>query len=190
MRAAIFPLLSITMLAGCVSDIVGRDATTNDPLAAPGPAARAADIVDPFIVGDRLLAAGEAELALDSYLRAAARDGMTPDVKLAMANANIELGRLYQAERLLRDVVEAQPQNARAMNNLAVVLLELGETGEAHRLFRTAFALQPSPEIRDNLRVAAAKFEKPSYDDVDENNAFTLTRRADGTFGLYGPGSL
>ncbi|MEM7643614.1 MAG: tetratricopeptide repeat protein [Pseudomonadota bacterium] len=190
MRAAILPLVSMALLAGCVSDIVGRDATTSDPLAAPGPAARADDIVDPLIVGDRLLAAGEPELALDSYLRAAGRDGFTPDVQLAMANANIELGRLYQAERLLRDVVEAEPENAKAINNLAVVLLELGETGEAHRLFRTAFALQPSPEIRDNLRVTAAKFDNPSYDDAEENNAFTLTRRADGTFGLYGPGSL
>ncbi|MEM7488683.1 MAG: tetratricopeptide repeat protein [Pseudomonadota bacterium] len=139
-----------------------------------------------MIVGDRLLAAGEPELALDAYIRAAGRDGLTPDVQLAMASANLELGRLHQSERLLRDVVAAEPQNAGAINNLAVVLLEMGRIGEAQRLFRTAFALQPSPEIRDNLRVAAAKLERPDYDDASDN-AFTLTRRADGTFGLQSP---
>lgn len=185
---ALLPLLAASMLAGCVNSVVGRDAPIVDPLAPPGPAARSADIVDPLIVGDRLLAAGEAELALESYVRAAARDGLTPQVKLAMANANIELGRLGQAERFLRDVVEAEPRNGRAINNLAVVLLEQGKTGEAHRLFKTAFALQPSPEIRDNLRLATAKLEIPSYDDRNDT-AFTLTRRANGTFGLYAPGS-
>ncbi len=37
------------------------------------------------------------------------------------------------------------------------MLFELGEIGEAHRLFQAAFALQPSPEIRRNLRVSGSR---------------------------------
>lgn len=144
--------------------------------------------VDPLIVGDRLLDAGEAELALASYTRAAAEHGITPDIKLSMAVANIKLGRLHQAERQLRDVLRQEPENARAMNNLGVVLLDLGKTGEAERMFRAAFALQPTPEIRENLRVASAKLENRAYNDHQEEDAFTLTRRANGVYDLSSPG--
>ncbi|UWQ17536.1 tetratricopeptide repeat protein [Jannaschia sp. M317] len=175
------------MVAGCNPGLVQRGAHASDPLAAPGPA-RGAGGVDPLIVGDRLLEAGEAELALSSYLRGAADAGLTPEIQLSLAAANIQLGRLHQAERLLRDVLDAEPQNARAMNNLGVVLLELGELGEAHRVFRAAFALQPTPEIRENLRVSGAKLENLSYGDPIEDDAFTLTRRANGVYGLHAPG--
>lgn len=187
MRAAsIAPLAIAALLAACGGNVAERGLVAGDPLAAPG-STGGADLVDPLIVGDRLLAAGEADLALGSYLRAAGGpDGMTPTVMQAMANANIALGRLHQAERLLRDVVEAEPRNARAMNNLGVVLLELGRTGEAERVFRTAFALQPSPEIRDNLRVSRAKLEDAFYPQT-RDDAFTLTRRDNGSYGLHPP---
>ncbi|MCK0169291.1 tetratricopeptide repeat protein [Jannaschia sp. S6380] len=173
-------------LAGCAGDVAERGLVADDPLAAPG-SAGGTDLVDPLIVGDRLLDAGEPELALASYLRAAGgTEGMTPTVMHAMARANIAMGRLHQAERLLRDVVEAEPRNARALNNLGVVLLELDRTGEAHRVFRTAFALQPSPEIRDNLRVSGAKMENAIYPEPADD-AFTLTRRTNGSYGLHAP---
>ncbi|WP_371154790.1 tetratricopeptide repeat protein [Jannaschia sp. 2305UL9-9] len=176
-------------VAGCnPTALVQRGAHANDPLAPPGHARRAGDGIDPLIVGDRLLAAGEAELALDSYIRAAAADGLTGDVQMAMASANIKLGRLHQAERLLRDVLELEPENAGAMNNLGVVLLEKGELGEAHRVFRAAFALQPTPEIRENLRVTGAKLDSRTYDDEHDSEAFTLTARAGGVYTLNAPG--
>ncbi|WP_339644548.1 tetratricopeptide repeat protein [Jannaschia helgolandensis] len=103
-----------------------------------------------------------------------------------MAQANIGLGRLNQAERLLREAVAEEPRNAPAMNNLGVVLMELGQTGEAHRVFRTAFALQPSPEILENLRVSGAKIENSGYTQP-QDNAFTLTRGDDGIYGLNSP---
>lgn len=173
-------------LAGCTQGITGRNSVADDPLTAPG-VAQGADVVDPLIVGDRLLAAGEPELALDSYIRAAAGPrGLSSEVRVAMAQANIGLGRLGQAERLLRDVVAEEPRNAPALNNLGVVLLELGNTGEAHRMFRSAFALQPSPEIRENLRVSGAKLAGAIYTDP-QDNAFTLTRRDNGVYDLNSP---
>lgn len=179
MRVALAVFAALA-LGGCGAGGAG------DPLAPPG-VARGADIVDPLIVGDRLLAAGEAELALDSYLRAAAGPrGATPEVRVAMAQANVALGRLGQAEQLLRGVVAEEPRNAPALNNLGVVLLELGRTGEAHGLFRSAFALQPSPEIRENLRVSGARMAGAVYTGANED-AFTLTRRDNGIYDLNAP---
>ncbi|WP_245624164.1 tetratricopeptide repeat protein [Jannaschia donghaensis] len=174
-----------TILSACQSGIAARGAVIDDPLTAPG-FARGDDVVDPLIVGDRLLAAGEADLALDSYVRAASVQGLTPEIMGAMAGANIRLGRLGQAERLLRDVVEAEPRNGQAWNNLGVALLEQGKTGEALRVFETAFALQPSPEILDNLRVAGAKISNAAYDQP-RDEAFTLTRRNNGVYDLSSP---
>lgn len=186
MRRAALLVLAVTTLSACQSDVAGRGAIAEDPLSVPG-FVRGSSGVDPLIVGDRLLAAGEPELALDSYFRAAGGPaGPTTEIKIAMAQANIGLGRLHQAETLLREAVAEEPRNAPAMNNLGVVLLELGQTGEAHRVFQTAFALQPSPEILENLRVSGAKIENSGYTQP-QDNAFTLTRGDDGIYGLNSP---
>lgn len=140
--------------------------------------------MDPNIVADRLLAAGEPELALESYTRAAVRDGLTPDLIVSISTANIRLGRLNQAERQLREVLEDNPDHIGALNNLAVVLMETGEFGEATLTFRKAFALDSgqTPEIRENLRIALAKIENPSY--TEEQSAYTLVRRGNGVVSL------
>ncbi|WP_186201794.1 tetratricopeptide repeat protein [Jannaschia seosinensis] len=177
-------MLAIAVIAaGCTES---RGPAADGKLFAPG-VARGDALVSPLVVGDRLLAAGEGELALGAYTRAAAGpDGMTRDLKMSMAEANISLGRIRQAERLLRDIIKAEPRNAVAWNNLGVVLLERGELGEANVTFRTAFALQPSPEIRENLRLSYAKLEVIDYDD-ETDTTFTLTRRANGAIGLVRP---
>jgi tetratricopeptide (TPR) repeat protein len=183
-RAALLLLLAAA-LAGCAPGVAGRGAMPDDPLLAPGPARGA--VVDPLIVGDRLLAAGEAELALEAYARAGiGADAPTVDTRLAMASANIQLGRLNQAEDELRLLMAEEPRNPRVLNDLAVVLLERGEPGEAHRLLQTAFALQPSEEIRRNLKVSGARMTVPVYDD-GEDDTFTLTRRPGGVWGLSPP---
>lgn len=185
MRTVGAATLAAWMLAGCVPDVPGRGAVAPGPLFAPGRTDGAA-LVDPVVVGDRLMQAGEPELALDAYIRAAGSPAeITPDLRMAMAEANIALGRLSQAERLLREVVAEAPRNAEAWNNLGVVLLERGETGEAHICFKTAFALQPLPEIRKNLRVSAARLMNIGYD--PETTTFTLTRRTNGAYGLIPP---
>lgn len=140
--------------------------------------------VDGLIVGHRLMAAGEYELAIKAYARAGAERGSTVDVLSAVGSANLKLGRLGQAERLLRQAIEVDETFAPAWNNLGVVLMEKGEFGEASRVFRTAFALDSgqSVEIRDNLRIALEKIENPAYSETDTN--FALVRRGPGEFEL------
>ncbi|MCB2135559.1 MAG: tetratricopeptide repeat protein [Rhodobacteraceae bacterium] len=141
------------------------------------------DAVDGLIVGHRLMAAGEYELALKAYLRSAAQHGATVDVLSAIGSANLRLGRLGQAETMLRRAIETDETFVPAWNNLGVVLVERGQYGEAARVFQTAFALDSgqSDSIRENLRLALAKRENPTYDPVDESQ-FSLVRRGHGQY--------
>lgn len=185
MRRALAPMLP-ALLCACLAQTSEEPARDEDALRPPG-VARGGPQVDPLVVGDRLLAAGEAELALDAYVRAASGPaGATPEVKASVARADIALGRLRQARTLLREVVAERPRDASARNDLGVVLFELGEIGEAHRLFQSAFALQPLPEIRENLRLSGARLDD-TVGEVGRDGAYSLTRRGDGIFVLGAP---
>jgi tetratricopeptide (TPR) repeat protein len=149
------------------------------------------EAVDGLIVGHRLMAAGEYELALSAYTRAAGEHGLNADVLSALGSANLRLGRLNQAKRMLESAVEKDPDFVAAWNNLGVVLMEQGETAQASRVFRNAYALDNgnSDEIRENLRLALAKLENPSYSDPNDNK-FELVRRGNGRYLLLStPGS-
>ena len=128
--------------------------------------------------------AGEFELALKAYLRAAGEQGITPDVLSALGSVNLRLGRLGQSEKLLRQAIEKDQTFVPAWNNLGVVLMERNKTAEAARVFRTAFALDSgnSDEIRENLNLALAKVDNPAYNDTDKKEAFDLVRRGNGRF--------
>ena len=141
---------------------------------------------DGLIVGHRLIAAGEYELALKAYNRAAAQQGLNVDTMSAIGSANLNLGRLGQAERWLRRAVEEDPTFPPAWNNLGVILMEKGNIGEASEAFRRAFAADNgnSDEIRDNLRLALAKLENPRNTDPQEYQNFNLIRRGTGDFVL------
>jgi Flp pilus assembly protein TadD len=138
--------------------------------------------VDGLLVGHRLMAAGEYELALRAYTRAAAEQGVNVDVLSAIGSANLRLGRLGQAERILRRAIEEDETFPPAWNNLGVILMETGRYGEASRVFQTAFALDngESPEMRENLRLALAKLENPAYS--VETTDFALVRRGTGEY--------
>ncbi|MEL7345730.1 MAG: tetratricopeptide repeat protein, partial [Pseudomonadota bacterium] len=81
------------------------------------------DSVDGLIVGHRLMAVGEYELALKAYYRAAGEQGMTVDTLSAIGSANLRLGRLGQAERILRRATQEDETFPPAWNNLGVVLM-------------------------------------------------------------------
>jgi len=139
--------------------------------------------VDGLLVGHRLMAAGEYELALKAYLRAGGEQGLNGDVLSGLGSANLKLGRLGQAERLLRRAIESDETFVPAWNNLGVVLMEQGNTGEAERVFRTAFALDSgeSAEIRENLLLALENLENPAYSEL-EDFTFALVRRGPGHY--------
>jgi Flp pilus assembly protein TadD len=129
------------------------------------------------------MAAGEYELALRAYFRAAAEHGATADTLSAIGAANLRLGRLGQAEQALRRALEREPEFVPALNNLGVVMVERERWGEARHLFQAAFALDSarSPEIRENLRLALAKLDDTRYSG-ENNNGFALVRRGDGRY--------
>jgi len=139
--------------------------------------------VDGLIVGHRLMAAGEYDLALKAYLRAASEHGATVDVYSAIGSANLALGRLGQAETVLRDAIEIDETFVPAWNNLGVVLMERGEVSEAARVFQNAFALDSgrTDAIRENLRRALARRDDPEYPEVEEQ-AYELVRRGNGVY--------
>ena len=151
--------LALALAAGCASN--GLQTAENGPYA-PGVDLRA-DAVDGVEVAHRLMAAGEYELAMDAFTRAALDNGATPEILSGLGSANLGLGRLGQAEDLLRQAVEAAPESASAWNNLGVVLMERDKTAEAEQIFRKAYALDngESDSIRDNLRLTLAKLENP-----------------------------
>jgi len=180
-RRAIALSLVLALLSGCS----GTDGLEDDRLGpAPPPGTPAVlEAVDGLEVGHRLMAAGEYELALRAYLRGASEQGANVDVLSALGSANLRLGRLGQSERLLRRAIEADQTFVPAWNNLGVVLMETNRTGEARRVFQTAFALDSghSDEIRENLRLAIAKSENPGYSVPNDNN-LRLVRRGRGQF--------
>ena len=176
-------LLSACTLAG------GLDAS--DPTAGNSPPAvdGTRQGVDGLEVGHRLMAAGEYELALKAYYRAASVQGVNSDVLSAIGSADLKLGRLGQAEKILRKAIEEDPTFVPAVNNLGVVLMEQGKFGEARATFQQAFALDSgnSDEIRDNLRLAIARSDKSVYGDpvaAVDGPQFNLVRRGEGDYVL------
>lgn len=168
-------LIALLFLAACSAG--GLGASKDQPYA-PG-LKKNADAVDGLVVGHRLMAAGQYELALEAFTRAAGQHGMTVDVLSALGSANLGLGRLGQAERLLRRAIEQDEALPETWNNLGVVLMERGEYSEASEIFRRAYALDngESDSIRDNLRLALAKSQNTGYAPELEQQNYKLVRR-------------
>lgn len=144
--------------------------------------------VDPLIVGHRLMAAGEYELALDAFTRATLKHGLTAEMMSSIGSAYLGLGRLGQAEEMLRRATAEDPDWAEPHNNLGVVLMERGKTAEAVQIFKRAYALDngESDAIRDNLRLALAKFENSAHSDPQstENNVYKLVQQGGGSYAI------
>jgi Flp pilus assembly protein TadD len=150
-------------LAACSSGGFGTSlfGAQKNSLDAPGVDLRA-DGADNLEVGHRLVASGQYELAIRSFNRAAIDRGtIDAEILSGLGTANLGLGRLGQAETLLRRAVERDATQPEIWNNLGVVLMERGKNADATQVFRKAFALDngESVSIRDNLRLALEKTE-------------------------------
>ena len=174
-------LILATSLAACGT--AGIDASQTGPFA-PGIDTRA-EAVSGVEVGHRLIAAGEFELAIRAFNRSALDSGLDAEVLSGLGTANLGLGRLNQAEQLLRRATTEFEPYPETLNNLGVVLMERGKTAEAVQIFRKAFALDDgeSTLIRDNLRKAIAKSENSvNLNPNEEDNQFKLVRRGSSDF--------
>jgi len=157
-----------------------------------GPAAPAGVVsidqaVDGLVVGHRLMAAGEFDLALSAYLRSIETQGLTADVLSAIGSANLRLGRLNQAERFLQNAVDKDPDFVPAWNNLGVVQINRGNPMQARASFERAFALDngDSEEIRANLILAIDLISNISAE-IPIDTKFLLVRRGNGRYLLLG----
>jgi Flp pilus assembly protein TadD len=166
--------LVAALLAACSSGAI--DVSQTGPFA-PG-IDRNAETVSGVEVGHRLIAAGEFELAIKAFNRTALDRGMDAEILSGLGTANLGLGRLGQAEKLLRRATTEYDPYPEDLNNLAVVLMEKGETAEAVHVLRQAFALDDgeSTLIRDNLRLALANSENSASVEPNENQ-LKLVRR-------------
>lgn len=172
----------LALLIGAVALAAGCQTASLSP-SQRGPFApelnRRAEAVDQLTVGHRLLASGEAELALEAFHRAAAERGLEdPEVLSSLGTANLALGRLGQAENLLRTAVKLEGEWPELLNNLGVVLMERGKTAEAEQILKRAYALSngENDSIRDNLRLALAKLDNIDYGE-DQEQDYKLVRR-------------
>ena len=181
MRRGLTAILIAGLLSACQ---MADDPSSRENPYAPTGVARSAKAPDSLIVGHRLMAAGEHELALKAFHRATADHGLTAEVLSSIGSANLRLGRLGQAERDLRRAVAEDPTYGPAWNNLGVTLMEAGKIGEAREIFEKAYAMDngESDAIRDNLRLALAKFENDAYHDDNEKAEFALVSQGSGKY--------
>ncbi len=172
-------LLSVFGMAACAPG--GFSARDGNPYA-PG-VNQSKDAEGGVEVAHRLMAAGQYELAIKSFNRAALDQGVDTEILSGLGSANLGLGRLGQAEDLMRRAVKQSETEPEDWNNLGVVLMERGKIAEAVQIFRKAYALDngESDAIRDNLRLALAKSENTVINNDDEAN-YKLVRRGAGDY--------
>ncbi len=185
-RAFAFATFAIAGLAACEN--TSSLSLPEDQVMAPGVDLRAAakqDSSEAVEAGHRLIAAGEYELALRAFNRAAlSRGALDAEILSGLGTANLGLGRLGQAEELLRRAVRDDAAQPVDYNNLGVLLMEQGKTNEALQYFRRAFALSNGENIaiRDNLRLVLAKTENSATLEPEKSSEYKLVRRGNSDF--------
>ena len=184
MRIAIIGLVLAISACENTDGVLGNN---HEGIAPPRGTASVTEAVDGLIVGHRLMAAGEFQLALDAYTRAVTNHGLNVDVLSAIGSANMRLGRLNQAEKFLQRAVEKDPAFVPAWNNLGVTQFNSGQYIQARASFRRAFALDNgnSEEIRQNL-ILANQLSQEASAEFPENYNFLLVRRGNGRYLLLG----
>ena len=125
--------------------------------------------VDAMVVGERLMDAGEYELALDAFTRAAASDGFTGENLSAMGVANFRLGRMDQALAMFERALKIEPEWPGLLNNYGIALMAKGRFADAVQIFTKAVALDngQNDSIRKNLAEAVEKYENSVYSAQD-----------------------
>ena len=176
----------LSVLAACESQ-VGVMENNRQGVAPPAGTARVTEAVDGLIVGHRLMAAGEFQLALDAYTRAVQEYGLNVDILSAIGSANLRLGRLNQAQKFLERAVEKDPDFVPAWNNLGVAQINSNQYGKARASFQRAFALDngDSEDIRQNL-ILATNLAAAASAEIPEDFNFLLVRRGNGRYLLLG----
>ena len=187
-RAIWLTIFAVTFSGLAACDSTSGFSAPEEQLMAPGvdidalAAQKGASNVE---VGHRLISAGEYELAIRSFNRAALERGtLDAEILSGLGTANLGMGRLGEAEKLLARAVEQDDAQPVDYNNYAVLLMEKGRTGEAIAYFKRGFALSNGENIaiRDNLRLALAKSENSVTTEEEKQSDYKLVRRGNSEF--------
>ena len=102
----------------------------------------------------------QAVAKLESALRKAAVD--KPEPYFELAEMQVKLGRVKDAEKSYRRVIELDPEYVQAYNNLGNVLADNGRPGEAVELLRKAIEIEDgySADAHNNLGLAYIDMQK------------------------------
>lgn len=180
-------LIGLALALSACESTEGVLENNREGVRAPRGARAVTEAVDGLIVGHRLMAANEYQLALDAYTRAVQEHGLNVDVLSAIGSANLRLGRLNQAEKFLQRAVEKDPSFVPAWNNLGVVQINSAQYIQARASFQRAYALDngDSDDIRANLILATRLAAANSAENPEEYD-FLLVRRGNGRYLLLG----
>jgi tetratricopeptide (TPR) repeat protein len=95
--------------------------------------------------------------------------------KMAWAKKRAKAGRLEEAEELYRELVEEDPDNVRALNNLGVLLDEMGDSEGAVAHLKAARRIEPTnQEILGNLGAALGSMGKYAEAEEELRTAYRL----------------
>ncbi len=113
--------------------------------------------------GELLIDSGDHAAALQLYDDALQSDEGNPDLLYGRSLAHERLGRIDQAESDLRGILDAQPDDARALNALGYMLLtHTPRLGEAETLITRALTLEPDDAaIIDSMGWLQYKLGRP-----------------------------
>lgn len=183
-RAAGLGAIAALLLSACGGEVARRDDLHVGTLVDARMGPRARDAAEDGAVA---LEIGRPGAALAHYTAAAGHAGLTPDVALGLARANIGLGRLNQAEALLRPVAAARQDAAEVQSEYGRLLLRLDRPADASRVLRLAFALNPEDTlVQAALTESLARMDSMGYAD-DNENAFILGHEGGGLYTLSPP---
>jgi tetratricopeptide (TPR) repeat protein len=96
-----------------------------------------------FRSGALISTLGHRDEAIRCFRRAAATAGQTSYGRLAEARALLIEDRNHEAERVLREALVADPENAMAYDLLGTLFSEIGRFGEARACFERAIGFSP-----------------------------------------------
>ena len=86
---------------------------------------------------------------------------LTIQLALQQGIAAHKEGRLQEAERLYRSILQAQPTHYKALNNLGAILLKLGRLDEAELSFKKAIEYKTEFEVAYyNLGIVLEKLDR------------------------------
>ncbi len=116
-------------------------------------------------LGVLLEAEGDLEEALEQYRTARAIDPGLVAAYVNAGNVRFKLGDLEEAKRLYREALEREPENPRALNNLAwVMVMEDRDLEEAVELLERALAADPEHQYRYLDSLGWARYRRGETD--------------------------